>query len=54
MISQEIQPDDVDLFVRIQAAVDVVNAVKVLKGVTASRRFHRFFERKKRLSGGKL
>lgn len=32
VISQEIQPDDIDLFIRIQAAVDVVDAVKVLKG----------------------
>ncbi|WP_214096321.1 hypothetical protein [Candidatus Methylacidithermus pantelleriae] len=43
-----------NLFVAIRPVIAVADAVKLLKGVTARRRFHRFFERKKQLWGDEL
>lgn len=49
VISKEIQPDHIHLFVSIPPAIAVADAVKVLKGVTASRLFQQFPALKKRL-----
>ena len=54
VLSREIQPDHVHLFVSIPPAIAVADAVKVLKGVTARRLFQRFPALKKRLSGAHL
>ncbi|HGJ5882022.1 IS200/IS605 family transposase [Arsenophonus sp.] len=54
MISKEIQPDHIHLFVSIPPAVAVANAVKVLKGVTARQLFQQFPLLKKKLWGGNL
>ncbi|RMH31376.1 MAG: IS200/IS605 family transposase [Nitrospirae bacterium] len=54
VISKEIQPDHIHLFVRIPPAIAVADAVKVLKGVTARRLFQRFPELKTQLWGGNL
>jgi putative transposase len=54
VISREIQPDHVHLFVSIPPAIAVADAVKVLKGITARRLFQRFPALKKRLEGGHL
>ena len=54
VISKEIQPDHVHLFVSIPPAVAVADAVKVLKGITARRLFQKFPALKKRLWGGHL
>ena len=54
VISKEIQPDHIHLFVSIPPAIAVADAVKVLKGVTARRLFQRFPELKTRLWGGNL
>ncbi|CAF0691342.1 transposase [Candidatus Methylacidithermus pantelleriae] len=51
MISQEVQPDDIHLFVGIPVAIAVADAVKVRKGVTATRWFQRFPEVKNRGCG---
>ncbi len=52
VISKEIQPDHIHLFVSIQPAIAV--AIKVLKGVTARRLFQTFPALKKWLWGGHL
>ncbi|WP_447975024.1 IS200/IS605 family transposase [Nitrospira sp. Kam-Ns4a] len=54
VISKEIQPDHIHVFVSIPPAIAVADAVKVLKGVTARRLFQRFPMLKKRLWGGHL
>ena len=54
VISREIQPDHIHLFVSIPPAIAVADAVKVLKGVTARRLFQRFPALKKRLWSGHL
>jgi putative transposase len=54
VISKEIQPDHVHLFVSIPPAIAVADAVKALKGITARRLFQRFPALRKRLGGGHL
>lgn len=54
VISKEIQPDHVHLFLSIPPATAVAGAVKLLKGTTARRLFHRFPSLKERLRGGHL
>ena len=54
VISREIQPDHVHLFVSIPPAIAVADAVKVLKGVTARRLFQKYPVLKKRLWDGNL
>ena len=54
VISQQIQPDHIHLFVSIPPAIAVADAVKVLKGVSARHLFQRFPALKKRPSGGHL
>lgn len=53
VISKEIQPDPIHLFLTIPKA-SVADAVKILKGVTARHLFQRFPQLKKRLWGGHL
>jgi putative transposase len=54
VISKQIQPDHIHLFVSIPPAIAVADAVKVLKGVSARHLFQRFPALKKRLWGGHL
>jgi len=54
LISQEIQPDHIHLFVSIPPSVAVSNAVKILKGTTARLLFLRYPELKSRLWGDNL
>lgn len=54
VISKEIQPDHIHLFLSIPPAASVADAVKVLKGVTARRLFQRFPVLRNRLRGGHL
>jgi len=54
VISKEIQPDHVHLFVSIPPAIAVADAVKILKGTTARRLFQRFPSLKDRVWGGHL
>lgn len=54
MISKEIQPDHIHLFLSIPPAIAVADVVKVLKGVTARLLFQRFPAFKERLWGGHL
>ncbi|WP_196799455.1 IS200/IS605 family transposase [Verrucomicrobium sp. 3C] len=54
MISKEIQPDHIHLFLSIPPAIAVADAVKVLKGVTARLLFQRFPALKERLWDGHL
>jgi putative transposase len=54
VISKEIQPDHIHLFVSIPPAIAVADAVKVFKGATARRLFQRFPALKIRLWGGHL
>lgn len=54
MISREIQPDHIHLFLSIPPAQAVADAVKILKGISARRLFQEFPALKKRLSGGHL
>lgn len=54
VISKEIQPDHVHLFVTIPPAIAVADAVKVLKGVTARHLFQRFPVLRRTLRGGHL
>jgi putative transposase len=51
VISKEIQPDHIHLFVTIPPAIAVADAVKVLKGVSARHLFQRFPALKKRRGG---
>jgi putative transposase len=52
VVSKEIQPDHIHLFLSIPPAIGVADAVKVLKGVTARRLFQRFPTLKKHLWDG--
>jgi putative transposase len=54
VISKQIHPDHIHLFVSIPPAIAVADAVKVLKGVSARHLFQRFPALKKRLWGGHL
>jgi len=54
VISKEIQPDHVHLFVSIPPAIAVADAVKILKGTTARKLFQRYPWLKNRLWGGNL
>ena len=54
VISREIQPDHIHLFVSIPPAIAVADAIKVLKGITARRLFQRFPALRKPLWGGHL
>lgn len=54
VISKEIQPDHIHLFLSIPPALAVADAVKVLKGVTARLLFQQFPALKTRLRGGHL
>jgi len=54
ILSKEIQPDHVHLFVSISPATSLATAVKKLKGITARKLFLEFQELKKQLWGGAL
>jgi putative transposase len=54
VISQQIQPDHIHLFVSIPPAIAVADVVKVLKGVSARHLFQCFPALRKRLWGGHL
>lgn len=54
VISREIQPDHVHLFLSIPPAIPAADAVKVLKGVTARHLFQRFPALKEQLPDGHL
>jgi len=54
ILSKEIQPDHIHLFVTIPPAIAVASAVKILKGTTARKLFVKFPELKKQLWGGSL
>lgn len=54
MITVEIQPDHIHLFLTIPPAIAVANAIKVLKGTTARELFLEFPRLKKGLWGGHL
>jgi len=54
IISLEIQPDHVHLFVSISPATSVSTAIKKLKGISARKLFIEFPELKKKLWGGSL
>lgn len=54
VISKEIQPDHIHLFVSIPPAVSIANAVKIFKGTTARKLFLRFPFLKNKLWKGHL
>ncbi|WP_290650840.1 IS200/IS605 family transposase [Aquisalimonas sp.] len=54
VVSKEIQPEHIHLFLSIPPAVAVAVAVKILKGTTARHLFRQFPALKKRLWGGHL
>lgn len=54
ILSLEIQPDHIHLFVSIPPADAVATAVKLLKGITARKLFVAFPELRKSLGGGSL
>jgi putative transposase len=54
MITKEIQPDHIHLFLTIPPAIAVATAVKILKGTTARKLFVEFQELKEELWGGHL
>lgn len=54
VISKEIQPDHVHLFLTIPPSVAVADVVKIVKGSTARQLFARFPALKKRFWGGHL
>ena len=54
VITKEIQPDHIHLFVSIPPSISVANAVKILKGSTARKLFTLHPEIKKELWGGSL
>jgi len=54
IISKEIQPDHVHLFVSISPATSMATAIKKLKGITARKLFLEFPDLKKQLWGGAL
>jgi len=54
ILSREIQPDHIHLFVSIKPAVSVATAIKKLKGITARKLFMEFPDIKKKLWNGSL
>ena len=54
LVTKEIQPDHIHLFLSIPPAISVANAVKILKGSTARWLFLQFPSLKKKLWGGSL
>lgn len=54
VITKEIQPDHIHLFLSVPPAIAVADAVKILKGVTARLLFQRFPHLKTELWGGSL
>lgn len=54
VISKEIQPDHIHLFLTIPPAIAVAQAVKILKGTTARKLFVEYPSLKKKLWGGAL
>lgn len=54
VITKEIQPDHIHLFLSVPLAIVVADAVKILKGVTARLLFQRFPHLKTELWGGSL
>ena len=54
IISKEIQPDHIHLFLSFSPAVSIATVVKKLKGIVARKLFMEFSELKKLLSGGSL
>jgi putative transposase len=54
VISKEIQPDHIHLFLSIPPAIAVADVIKVLKGVSARHLFQRFPVLRRRLWGGHL
>lgn len=54
VITKEIQPDHIHLFLSVPPAIAVADAVKILKGVTARLLFQRFPHLKTALRGGSL
>ena len=54
VITAEIQPDHIHLFLTIPPAIAVANAIKILKGTTARKLFLEFPQLKNGLWGGHL
>lgn len=54
IITKEVQPDHIHLFLTIPPAIAVASAVKILKGASALKLFVQFPELKKQLWGGHL
>lgn len=54
VLSNEIQPDHIQVFLSIPSAITVADVVKILKGITARRLFVQFPELKQRLYGVSL
>jgi len=54
LMTREIQPDHIHLFLSIPPAISVANAIKILKGTTARKLFLQFPEIKKELWGDHL
>jgi putative transposase len=54
VISKEIQPDHIHLFLSIPPAIAVADTIKVLKGISARHLFQRFPVLRRRLWGGHL
>jgi putative transposase len=54
ILSNELQPDHVHLFVSLPPAIAVADAVKILKGTTARRLFHQVPALKRQLCNGHL
>jgi putative transposase len=54
VITKEIQPDHIHLFLTIPPAISVANAIKILKGTTARKLFLQFPQIKQQLWGGSL
>jgi len=54
VITVEVQPDHIHLFLTIPPAIAVANAIKILKGTTARKLFLEFPQLKKGLWGGHL
>jgi putative transposase len=54
VITVEVQPDHIHLFLTIPLAIAVANAIKILKGTTARKLFLEFPQLKKGLWGGHL
>ena len=54
VISKEVQPEHIHLFVTISPATSIATAIKKLKGITARKLFIEFPDLKKELWGGSL